>query len=207
MVGATVYKDRIHDRNHKPQSLCTISDEAFTLLTVENVYHRWIEIFRVNDYVTPPPNLFKTIKDKLSKDFDSKYTLSGQKSSTGKGPGKGWTEEGMQRYNELYYLVKADRIAFPKFMHDLCKKERDKVRKDECNTMNKKRKAVTLAIHEDFLVEDTQDPQDPVGEEDLELDNESDEGDGNDDNDDNEEEEEEVAEPQTEDEEDDDIVE
>ena len=194
MVGATVYDERIYDRDHKPNCLCTVSDEAFTLLTIENVYHRWIEIFRVNDYVTLPPKEFKTIKDKLCKDFDSLYTLSGQNNAPDeevvdtipmakpkrkkKGPGKGWTEEGMQRYNELYQAVKADRLAFPQFMHDLCKKERDKVRRNECNTMNKKRKAVTLAVHEDFILEDTQDPQDPAAvaneDSDSELENDED---------------------------------
>ena len=215
MVGATVYKDRIYDRNHKPHCLCTVSDEAFTLLTIENVYHRWIEIFRVNDYVTPPPKLFKTMKNKLSKDFDALYTLSGGNGSSvegdsnsvqsvrkEKGIGKGWTEEGMQRYNELYCAVKADRIAFPNFMHDLCKKERDKVKRNECNTMNRKRKAVTLAIHEDFLVQDTEVAQEPVA--DVDSDEEMEIGDNDDDDDDDEEEEDE---PPTDEEEEHSIVE
>jgi hypothetical protein len=163
IVGCNVYNDRMHDRSRHPDTLCTVSDEAFCLLVIENYYDRMMEIFRVNKNVTPPPKLYKKLSDELGEAFNAKYTLSGNTKGTTKVPGKGWTEDGMKRYNQLYNLVIADRKKYPSFLQELCDKARKK--KTEVATMNRKRKHVTLAIHEDFFVEDTEFPQEPYCEE------------------------------------------
>lgn len=69
---------------HLVSDYCSISDEAFTLLALENNWRRW------------------SSKEKRGKGV---YTASMQ----GNKMFEGWSEEGLQRYNELYRLVKENR--------------------------------------------------------------------------------------------------
>ena len=87
---------------------CTVSDEAFALLTLENNWEKW---------------------EKRQKRGPGKYTSSTQ----GNKMFEGWSEEGLKRYNQIYQVVKQDRNkkeakAFEMRFRDL-KQEEDKAHK------------------------------------------------------------------------------
>jgi len=80
----------------KISDFVTVSDEAFTLLTIENNYDRWMSKFN---------------KEEDKHEVRAKWTNSG-KSAAGVGKSRkfdGWAKEGYKRFNELHHLVKLDR--------------------------------------------------------------------------------------------------
>jgi hypothetical protein len=84
--------------------IATPSDEALALLLLENSHYRWSEEYEkkarneeVKDDELPPPKYTNAGNKKLQKGFTKKYG--------------GWSNAGLNRYNELYNLVMADRQA------------------------------------------------------------------------------------------------
>jgi len=73
----------------------SISDEAYTLLLCENVYEKWLKI------KPPQAGAVRTI-------VRGKYTDQANGASNEKY--KGWTAQGIQRYNQLYQNVKQNRM-------------------------------------------------------------------------------------------------
>jgi hypothetical protein len=65
----------------------TISDEAYTLLLCENVYEKWIQM--------KPPQAGQKLIVVKGKYTDPENGASNEKF-------KGWTADGIQRYNQLY---------------------------------------------------------------------------------------------------------
>jgi hypothetical protein len=94
IVGTTKWK---HNFLRKRMTLyVTISDEAFALLTLENNYDRWIDMWRNDNLKTS--------------EVEAKWTNAGQSLSNGQSKRfNGWKQDGYTRYNELYDLVEADR--------------------------------------------------------------------------------------------------
>ena len=83
------------------QEFCTISDEAFAILVIENLEERWDDILEKNDYKVYP-NRGKKEREWMS-DVPPKYTMGGikYKNKNNNNPGRGWGEAGINRYNEL----------------------------------------------------------------------------------------------------------
>ena len=99
--------------------LFTKSDEAFTLLLLENYWDRWMDIYRKSD--GSPKQRVGCQKNKVvDSDVKPKYTSGGNIYSQGEGSGgqrgKGWTTAGIKRYNELFDWVGADRVKHELFM-------------------------------------------------------------------------------------------
>jgi hypothetical protein len=79
---------------HRVSDYVSISDEAYTLLLCENVYEKWLKI------KPPQAGEVQTV-------VRGKYTDQGNGASNKKY--KGWTAQGIQRYNQLYQNVKQNR--------------------------------------------------------------------------------------------------
>jgi hypothetical protein len=94
IVGTTKWK---HNFLRKRMSLyVTISDEAFALLTLENNYDRWVDMWHNQNLKTS--------------NVEAKWTNAGQSLCNGQSKRfNGWKQDGYTRYNELYDLVEADR--------------------------------------------------------------------------------------------------
>ena len=73
----------------------SISDEAYTLLLCENVYEKWLKI---------KPTQAGTVRNIVR----GKYT--DQENGASNEKFKGWTAEGIERYNQLYQNVKQNRL-------------------------------------------------------------------------------------------------
>jgi hypothetical protein len=90
----------------KYESLCTISDEAFALLLLENSYNRWLDLFLNNK---GPVMQRRGVR--FQSDVPILYTRGGikyDKMDMTKSV-KGWSEEGIARFNALFDQVIADR--------------------------------------------------------------------------------------------------
>ena len=122
VVGRSRFDHRVQDVNSKrDKDLATVSDEALALLLVENSIGRWTDIFVRNNFGTPPRKSGqKSNKTRSESDVMTKYTSGGiftrgeDDTMTTRGS-KGWSAEGMERYNELFSLVVEDRKKHPKW--------------------------------------------------------------------------------------------
>jgi hypothetical protein len=85
------------------RTLCTVSDEAFALLLLENSFDRLQDIYRLQKGEVTPK------RGQKRREF--RYTKGGivdDKTVKNNNP-KGWSAEGIKRYIELYAMVKEDR--------------------------------------------------------------------------------------------------
>jgi len=107
VVGPDLFRQRIQDTT--TTELCTASDEAFTLLLLENSYARWENIYDLNGCI-PSQRRGDTTRT-FESDIEAEYTRGGIKLSTKKESQKqkGWTSEGILRFNTLFASVKKDR--------------------------------------------------------------------------------------------------
>ena len=97
-------------------TLCTVSDEAFALLLLENNYDRWVDIYRLQEGEVAPRRGQK--RREFESDTPTKYTKGGivyNETDKNDSP-KGWSAEGINRFNELFDLVKKDRKANKTFI-------------------------------------------------------------------------------------------
>ena len=122
IVAKQKFKCRLFSTEKQSIQMCTISDEAFTLLLLENNYDRWIDVYK-NKYNNHPslPNAEvaedETRKRKWESDVSPKYTEGGiVYTDARKMTHRGWNDEGIRRFNALSIIVKQDRIANPKVL-------------------------------------------------------------------------------------------
>ena len=142
------------------QDVTTKSNEAFALLCLENQWDRWFDLYVQNDgKMTAQRGTKRRICESK---VMPKYTRGGitfsHESNKEGDQQKGWTNEGILRFNELYELVSKDRKKNPGFVSDWLKMETEKFvgkrrrpKKDYTN--------IPVAKHELFSdCEDTQEP-------------------------------------------------
>ena len=133
------------------EDITTVSNEAFVLLILENNWKRWLKIYWQNDgNITPMKGGGKRY---LDCDVLPKYTRGGampgaQAERTGDF-GKGWTNEGIQCFNELFDKVKEDRHHDPHFITNWPEKERERLR-DQIKKATKESDRMPRARHELF---------------------------------------------------------
>ena len=120
VVGANIWDRRCRTMSTEG-GMSTPSDEAIALLLLENNWDRWIDIYTRNGFA--PCNSGR--KRSLVSDVLTLYTHGGKKFSDAKltelknkkqKVGKGWSREGVARYNELFQMVKNDREAHPQYI-------------------------------------------------------------------------------------------
>jgi hypothetical protein len=90
------------------KSLCTVSDEAFALLLLENSYDRWLDIFTTNKGAVMQQ---RGVRQRgFQSDTPTLYTSGGikyDKADVTKAV-KGWSDMGIERFNCLFEQVKQD---------------------------------------------------------------------------------------------------
>ena len=120
------------------RTLCTVSDEAFALLLLENSFDRWQDIYRLQKGEVTPKRGQK--RREFESDVPTRYTKGGivyDKTVKNNDP-KGWSAEGILRYNELYAMVKEDRKTNRSFTTNwLVKKKENQL--DAVQTRKRKR--------------------------------------------------------------------
>ena len=103
------------------RDVISISSEAFGLLVLENQWDRWVDIYvrSGGDIVTDKNFKLKDVNTTVAPNFTRGGTALDEpeikKRASKKDSKKGWTARGIQRFNELYDLVAADRTMNPDF--------------------------------------------------------------------------------------------
>jgi hypothetical protein len=123
----------------KYKSLCTISDEAFALLLLENSYNRWLDLFLNNK---GPVMQQRGVKQRgFQSNVPTVYTRGGIKydKTDMTQSVKGWSEEGIARFNALFDQVIVDCARNPNFERK-CWLEARKSAQEEEGITEKKRK-------------------------------------------------------------------
>ena len=100
---------------NQQESLCTINDEAFALLLLENSYDRWLNIFSTNEGAVMQRRGVK--QRAFQSDTPTLYTRGGIKydKTDVTQSVKGWSDNGIKRFNALFEQVKQDRATNPEF--------------------------------------------------------------------------------------------
>ena len=150
-IGRRTYWKHVVANAKTDNDITTVSNEAFVLLILENNWNRWLDIYIKNDGKIVP--MKGRGKRYLDCDILPKYTrggaMPGLHSERTGDFGKGWTNEGIERFNELFDKVKEDRINNPHFITNWLRKERERLR-DQIKKATKDLDTVPQARHELF---------------------------------------------------------
>lgn len=124
MTGKKVFDDRFKNPLWNPDHIFTISDEAFALVTLENHWDRWEALFKHHGYDIPPTRSMSETKKRKPEQISEtpRYTCGGitYADTDSTGYSKGWSAEGLNRFNDLFDSVEADRESHPNFNAELC---------------------------------------------------------------------------------------
>jgi hypothetical protein len=95
--------------------LCSVSDEAFALLLLENSFERWLDLF--SNHKGPVMQQRGVRQREFQSDVPTMYTRGGIKyeNTKQKQSEKGWSADGIVRFNALFDQVKRDRAGNPNF--------------------------------------------------------------------------------------------
>jgi hypothetical protein len=98
-----------------PKRLCSVSDEAFALLLLENSFERWLDLF--SNHKGPVMQQRGVRQREFQSDVPTMYTRGGIKyeNTKQKQSEKGWSADGIVRFNALFDQVKRDRAGNPNF--------------------------------------------------------------------------------------------
>ena len=117
VVGPELFQQRLAEKtiDGVPTPLCTVSDEAFALLLLENSYDRWTDLYNKTGEIPlqrrgrQPRTCVSNVAPKYTQG-GIMYTTNFEKNK------KGWSNDGIQRYNELFRFVQDDRAKYPTFL-------------------------------------------------------------------------------------------
>jgi hypothetical protein len=134
--------------------LCTVSDEAFALLLLENSYDRWFDLFKSNAGGLMQQRGVK--HRRFESDVPTLYTRGGIKYHTHQSREgerqKGWSDDGIIRFNELYEMVKRDRTANINFEASWLNARKETQAKEGAGVS--KRKRTRVAATSELFAED-----------------------------------------------------
>ena len=99
------------------KEISTPTDDAFALLVLENNEAKWADLLEQNNGVIRPIRRGEEIPDSYKSAILPKYTLTS-------GKVKSWSANGIERFNELQDLIKADRKSNKEFAHDFVAQQR-----------------------------------------------------------------------------------
>ena len=177
VVGPEIFRNRLQENEDicPPDAVCTISDEAFALLLLENSYDRWLDIYTTCGGM--PKQRRGDRSRRIDSEIEPKYTKGGIKytDEDKASKTKGWTEEGITRYNKLFQSVKKDRQKLPGFMKKF--KAEQKTTLD--NTAKRKRASHVHAVHSMWEDEGT-DTEEQEADQDVAVEEDSDSEENND---------------------------
>ena len=106
ITGKTAWNERMKTAK-KDSDMAEDTDEAFALLLIENSYYRWEDLFD-KEYHSQEDG---KEEEKIESDVDTLYTSSNQKYKDRaiKNGERGWSKQGIVRFNELVDSVRKDR--------------------------------------------------------------------------------------------------
>ena len=108
VVGRKQFREGVVS-NASTSQLCTVSDEALVHLILDNCWGNWEDLFQKMDGRFGPQSRIKA--DRIVAEVPFKYTEHKDRNSDK--IRYVWKADGIERYNELYHHIKADRVHHP----------------------------------------------------------------------------------------------
>jgi hypothetical protein len=124
--------------------LLSVSDEAFALLLLENSYARWFDLFTRHEGSVMQQRGVK--QRRFESDVPTMYTRGGikyDKYQSKDGEKKGWSDEGIIRFNALFEMVKRDRTANSNFEEGWLEARKAKQAEEGAKVAKRKRTRVS----------------------------------------------------------------
>jgi len=162
VVGINTWNEKLKKPDTTPNNLFSKSDEAFAMIVLDNNYEYWSELFIENGNSIPSSNRKRKMNESNNgKDLTKKpkYTdsyLFNKKSSSGK-QGKGWSEDGINKFNQYCRQCFEDRSNFPTLNKNFLKKEQERLFQKQNSKNVKKTKKVAVMPDRDSLFDDDDD--------------------------------------------------
>jgi hypothetical protein len=131
VVGRLLLKKLVADKD-TVEEVATISDEALTLLGLENYGAYWEDIFTRCKGDVRPYAKGQEMPEEHKSTVPTRYTVSSNPdaNSDKEGSNKVWSGDGIQRFNLLRQGVIHDRAAHPEFLPKWLADERDRMDAD-----------------------------------------------------------------------------
>ncbi len=96
------------DNHTRLSKIITVSDEAFVYLVLENNWERWLDINQKSQNRYIPSRRGSSVR--ITSDILPQYTnINGHPSNDGTNVVRGWSDDGIERFNELCQIIKNDR--------------------------------------------------------------------------------------------------
>lgn len=155
--------------------ICSVSDEAFALLVYENNIDRWTDIYSKDPNALLPRLGAGKRRSYCESLVPTKYTRGGiQYSGDQDKPcrgynGKGWSNEGITRFNVLYGKVLHDRKDNSGFFDRYVAYYKQKIDKEKPPARKKIGETVVLARHNLFGESDDDTEDEEVGAKEDEI--------------------------------------
>jgi len=144
VVGIHKWEERLNNARLHPDTFFTASDEAFALVVLFNYHNYWTEIFVKNGHQVPMRKCKRDIDDDdevldiqmkpVFTDGNLLYHKEDNKIT------KGWSNEGLQKFNDFYQKCEEDRKKFPDFNRKFLEEEREESKKSKKYSRKKKQK-------------------------------------------------------------------
>jgi hypothetical protein len=129
VVGRLLMKKLVADKD-TVEEVATISDEALTLLGLENYGAYWDDIFTRCKGDVRPYGKGQEMPEEHKSTVPTKYTSNPDANSDKEGSNKVWSVDGIQRFNLLRQGVIQDRAAHPEFLPKWLAHERGRMDAD-----------------------------------------------------------------------------
>ena len=99
----------------KETDLCTYSDEALALLAFENGFELWSDVWKKSKGTIRHVKRFEKVPEEFTSEKGTKYTTKYNDDGTMNNYYRFWSNEGINRFNELRGKVRSNRKEFPEF--------------------------------------------------------------------------------------------
>ena len=151
IVGKRNFKKRLRTMAEGVE-IATVSDEALALLAAENSRHVWDDIFDKSDGQIRQIRNDETYPKEWMSDELPKYTRASKddpsvEEST---EDKKWSTAGIERFNALRELVKADRVNYPNFRIKWLRDAREQLKSTESSNVDEEAPVNVVEATNDF---------------------------------------------------------
>ena len=154
VIGIRKYQDRIMQNEITEDQFFTKTDETLALIAIENGEEQWEDKWNLRGCTLTFGN-----EHEWESTIATKWTCQGKQGKNNnnqdpkKSNGRNWSNDGLQRFNEIYSFVKHDRNNNPNFFQAWIEKEKDDILRSRNLKKKLKNQSVnsqTIDVADDF---------------------------------------------------------
>jgi hypothetical protein len=134
-VGKRPFRQRLRSMAVGDE-IATVSDEALTLLGIENSYEMWNDVYKISDGEIRSVRNDEKVPEHWKSEILPKYTRTSNSDPANQRntEDKRWSSEGILRFNVLCQLVIKDRVDHPDFKITWLNQVREQIKQGNLDT-------------------------------------------------------------------------